>query len=227
MSPVLRPIYLLSDSQLLFWKDEDQLFLEAVVAECCSERPRAAYVGVANGDVLQYYEIFTAAMDGVGVRDRQLISASFTSADESFLNEADLILLAGGDVELGWRTMNATGMAGAIMRRFRAGAVLMGVSAGAIYLGRHAFATRGDASVELIETFNFLPCVVAVHDEEKNWEELGNLVRLLDGGAVGIGIPSGGGLVYFPDGTLQPIRHSVYEVTVVAGQVRTNLLLPL
>lgn len=227
MSSVLRPIYLLSDSQLLFWKHQGQLFLESVFAHLSSDKPKAAYIGAANGDNPEYYEIFTAAVDGVGVRDSRLISSSFSTADESFLDNADLVLLAGGDVEVGWRAMNASGMAAAITRRLHAGAVLIGVSAGAVCLGRHGFAARGDASVELLETFNFLPFVVGVHDEAKDWEELGNLVRLLDGTAIGIGIPSGGGLAYFPDGTLQPIRHPVCELSVQAGRIRKSLLMPL
>jgi cyanophycinase len=226
MQSALRPIYLLADSQLLFWKIQGQLFLQSIVSEMSSDSPRAAYVGAANGDNPEYYEIFLAAMDSVGIYDCRMVSSTFTGADESFLGTSDLIVLAGGRIELGWRAMNETGLAAAIVRRASAGAVVIGISAGAICLGRHGFAAQGDAMAELVDTFHFLPFVFAVHDEANDWEELGNLVRLLDGSAIGIGIPSGGGAVYFPDGSLQAIRHPLCEISVLAGRVRKSLLMP-
>jgi len=226
MQSALQPIYLLADSQLLFWANQEQSFLQSIISGLSSDDPQAAYVGAANGDHPDYYQIFLAAMDSVGVNRCRMVSSAFTSADESFLDAADLIVLAGGQIDVGWRAMNATGLAAAVARRVREGAVVIGISAGAIYLGRHGVVAQGEAMAELVDTFNFLPFVLAVHDEASDWEELGHLVRLLEGAATGIGIPSGGGAVYFPDGTLQAIRRPVCEISVLAGSVRRSLLMP-
>lgn len=226
MESNLRPMYLFADSQLLFWRDRGNLFLDSLLPLLSSEVPRAAYIGAANGDKLEYYQIFTAAMAGIGIRDCRLIRTEFPPSDQSFIATADIVLLAGGDVELGWRAINATGLAQAIAQRYLQGAVLMGVSAGAVHLGRHGFAARGESVDELIDTFNFFPFVVGVHEERHDWEQLAQFVRLLDGTAVGIGIPSGGGLIYCPDGALQAVRQPLCELSVRAGELRRSLLLP-
>jgi hypothetical protein len=50
----IKPIFLLSDSQLLFWREEDVPFLERVRKAIEEEEPgkeiRAAYIGASNGD---------------------------------------------------------------------------------------------------------------------------------------------------------------------------------
>lgn len=226
MQSAPQPIYLLADSQLLFWRNQERSFLQSIVSGISSDDPNAAYVGAANGDHPDYYQIFLAAMDSVGIHRCRMVSSEFTSADESFLDAADLIVLAGGQIEAGWRAMNTTGLAAAVARRVHEGAVVIGISAGAIYLGRYSFAAQGNATAELIDTFNFLPFVLAAHDEASDWEDLGHVVRLLEGAAIGIGIPSGGGAVYFPDGSLQAIRRPVCEISVLAGKVRKSLLMP-
>ena len=146
-----------------------------------------------------------------------MVRSTFTDEDERF-KPADLIVLAGGQIEVGWRAMNETGLAATIARRVGAGAVVIGISAGAICLGRHGFAAQGDGVSELIDTFNFLPFALAMHDEANDWEELSHIVRLLDGSAIGIGIPSGGGAVYFSDGSLQAIRRPVCEYSVYPAE---------
>ncbi|HEX8353175.1 MAG TPA: hypothetical protein VF611_09765, partial [Pyrinomonadaceae bacterium] len=96
--PVVKPqpIYLFADSQLLFWRDGGNLFLDSVRRLVTRDPPRAAYLGASNGDAPEYYSIFEAAMAGVGVHNCRMILSSFPVEDQSFLKEADVILLAGG-----------------------------------------------------------------------------------------------------------------------------------
>src|SRR5215207_3261208 len=130
-----QPIYLFADSRLLFWRDGGTLFLDSVRRLSTRDSPRAAYIGASNGDDPAYYSIFEAAMEGAGVNDCRMILSSFPPADRSFLNDADIILLAGGDVEKGWGVFVETGMREFVVRRYNEGAVLLGVSAGAVQLG--------------------------------------------------------------------------------------------
>lgn len=130
-APQPQPLYLLADSQLLFWKRDDKWLLEAALDALAHDRtPSAAYVGASNGDRPEFYEIFEAAMDVVGITDRRMIGSSFGSDDRAFLERAWLILLAGGDVRLGWNTFEKTGMKDVILARYSKGAVLVGISAG-------------------------------------------------------------------------------------------------
>ncbi len=97
-----QPLYLLADSALLFWKQHGRPLLQTALDGLDTHTPlRAAYVGASNGDRPEYYEIFEGVMDAVGITDRRMIDSSFGAADRAFLDHAQLIVLAGGDVRVG------------------------------------------------------------------------------------------------------------------------------
>ena len=73
----------------------------------------------------------------IGISGRRMIDSSFGPDDRAFLERAQLIVLAGGDVRLGWNTFEKTGMKDVILGRYAQGAVLVGISAGAVQLGRY------------------------------------------------------------------------------------------
>jgi cyanophycinase-like exopeptidase len=218
-----RPIYLLADSQLLFWKDGDARFLESVLEP--ARAPRAAYIGASNGDVPEFYDIFRAAMHAVGIRDCRMIRSAFPSEDETFLNDADVILLAGGDAAAGWRIISRTGMKDAVIARYHAGATLLGVSAGAVQLGMHAISQQADGLGTLLDTFQICPFIVGAHDERNEWRDLHHTVHLLEGRVQGIGIATGAGVVYHPDQSIEAIRHAFHHVHFMGGVVRRELVL--
>jgi cyanophycinase-like exopeptidase len=190
------------------------------------DSPRGAYIGASNGDAPEYYSIFEAAMAGVGVGNCRMIVSSFPPEDQSFLNEADIILLAGGDFERGWNVLVETGMREFVVRRYYEGAVLMGVSAGAVQLGLCGLSERGESAAELLATFGLIPFVVDAHDEGREWGRLRRTVRLMGGVAKGVGIPAGGGLIYYPDGRVEAIRRPLRELSAEGGESREGWLLP-
>jgi cyanophycinase-like exopeptidase len=218
----LQPIHLLADSQLLFWRSPTGQALWGSV-----RASKAAYIGASNGDRPEFYSIFEAAMDVAGIAERRMIRAGFESADQDFLREADLILLAGGEVELGWRVLVETGMREQISARYAQGAALIGVSAGAIHLGSHAVLDRADGSQELTTMLGLVPLIVDVHDEARDWTKLAGTIELLEGAARGIGIPRGAGLVCHASGSIEALRHSAYEFRFEARALRRALLMPL
>ncbi len=201
----LQPIVLLADSQFLFWRKNDRLVLERVL----KERPKAAYIGASNGDNPDFYAIFVAAMEGFGIFDCRMIPSAISEADLSFLNDADIILLAGGDVELGWRTFVTNGLDNHIVRRYSEGVTLIGISAGAVQLGLCGLAADGS----LIETFKLVPFIIGAHEESYNWKTTRDLLRLSANNTRAIGLPTGGGAIYHPDQTLEPLRHLLVELT--------------
>lgn len=226
--PNARPLYLLADSQLLFWRQGERRLLESMLADLGGKSPRAAYVGASNGDRPEFYEIFTAALDNVGLFDYRMIRSDFSPEERAFLEEAEVILLAGGDVRLGWDTFERTGMKEVLLARYAQGAVLIGVSAGAVQLGRHALLEGHPASAttELVNMLNLAPAVVDVHDERGEWARLSNAVHLLEGTVIGLGIPTGGGLVVHPDATFEPLRHPAHEFAFDGTRVTHSLLWP-
>ena len=225
-APQPRPLYLLADSQLLFWKRCDKLLLEAALEALVQNAPlTAAYIGASNGDRPEFYGIFQAAMDAVGITDRRMIESSFGPDDHAFLDRAQLIVLAGGDVRLGWSTFEGSGMKDVILGRYTQGAVLVGISAGAVQLGRYGIVEAPDSpATELIDVFSLVPLVIDTHDEGTNWERLSRTIHSLQGAATGIGIPSGGGVVVHPDSTIEPLRRPAHEFFFDGTQVTDSLL---
>ena len=220
-APQLQPLYLLADSQLLFWKRQDRLLLETALDGLAPHTPlSAAYIGASNGDRPEYYDIFEAAMDGIGITDRRMIDSSFGPDDRAFLERARLIVLAGGDVRLGWNTFEETGMKEAILGRYAQGAVLVGISAGAVQLGRYGIVEAPESpALELLDVFNLVPMVIDAHDERGGWGRLSRMIHLLQGAATGLGIPSGGGAIMHADGTIEPLRRPAHEFRFEGGRV--------
>jgi peptidase E len=203
----LQPIFLLADSQLLFWRDGGQLLLERVVTR---DQLKAAYIGASNGDDPNFYEIFVSAMEGVGVVDCRMIPSAVSEADMEFLNSADVILLSGGDVEAGWRVFLNNGLSEHIIRRYYEGASLIGVSAGAVQLGLCGLAADGS----LIETFKVVPFIIGAHEESDNWKTARELLRLSGPGKTAIGLPAGGGAIYHQDHTVEALRHPLVKLSL-------------
>ena len=226
LKPNPQPIYLFADSQLLFWREGESLFLNSVRRLVTRDSPGAAYLGASNGDAPEYYSIFEAAMAGVGVHNCRMITRSFSAGDQLFLNEADLILLAGGDVEMGWGVFVETGVTRFVIRRYYEGALLMGVSAGATQLGLYGLLERAAPTAGLVGTFGLVPFVIDAHDEGREWGRLRRAIRLLDGAAKGIGIPTGGGMIYYPDQRVEAIRRPLHELSAEGGEIGNASLLP-
>lgn len=218
------PLFLVSDSQLLFWGDEDGRFIDRVAACTGPGAPRAVYLGASNGDQPEFYSIFLAAMEAIGPAECRMIPADPCAEEMAYLEAADVILLAGGDVELGWRAFEESGVREAVERRYYAGAVLIGVSAGAVQLGAAGW-PEGDTDATF-PTWALAPFVVDAHAEDDDWAALRAVVRARGNGAQGIGIPIGGGLVYHPDHSLEAVRHTAYEISMVDGELVTAMILP-
>lgn len=224
----LKPIYLFADSQMLFWKNDDQFFLEKVKEHITDVSPKAAYIGASNGDMIEFYDFFLAAMKNIGINECRLISAFFDQEDQDFLKKADIILLSGGNVVLGWKTFQAVGLDTAIQTRYGEGAVLIGVSAGAIHLGQCAVPEDEPVENNTFKTLRLLPFVVGVHEEKANWKQLKQLVSIKDSLHRGIGIPAGGGFIYHPDLSIEPLRFQLQEFiyTEQGNKLIDNLLCP-
>ena len=220
-----KPIFLFADSQLLFSKAADAPFLDSTRGADAAGAPRAAYIGASNRDAPEYYDLFEAAMRGVGVTACSMIRSAFSARDRAALREADIILLAGGDVERGWRVIARTGMKELIVERYRAGATLIGVSAGAVQLGSHGVRERA-RSGELFETFGLCPFLVIAHGEEQTWSAVAHAARVLDVPTQAIDVPFGGGVIYRADGSLEAMRRPAQEFLLERGVITRRSRLP-
>ena len=160
-------------------------------------------------------------MGEIGIRDCRLIPSDPKPEDRSFLHQADLVLLAGGDVEQGWDVFERTGLRDAVTQRYYGGSLLIGVSAGAVQLGLKGW----NEDEKIFDTFRLVPFVIDVHDEP-SWSRLSQIVPLAGEHARGFGIPTGGGALYHPDHSVEPVRHPLVEMSQEEDGVRQSLLLP-
>ena len=218
-----QPLYLFADSQPLFWRGG--AFLARLCQAAGNSQPNVAYIGASNGDSLDAHGIFAAAFEQVDTGCTHWVRAHFAAEDRRFLETADVIVLAGGDVEAGWNVFSRTGMRELIAKRYREGAVLVGVSAGAVQFGKHAAVPDADGGRRLLETFGLIDLIVDVHDEQRDWQGLATTIQLLEGSARGLGIPHGAALIAHGDGTLEPLGRAVEEFVATDGRVRRSVLL--
>ncbi len=216
-----KPVLLLADSQLLFWKKDGNRFLQFFLSDL--KQGKAAYIGAANNDRPEFYQLFTSALsDFKGLKCRH-IKQDFSVDDQQFLEEADLILLAGGDVVRGWQVLEKTGMSKVIVDRYYQGAYLMGVSAGAIHCGLATLDEHG----EQLDLLKCLPFVVDVHQEKENWHRLKAIIKRLNNPYVfGVGIPFGCGVIYHPDHSLEVVNKPALLFESKGGQIKKQMLLP-
>jgi len=219
----IKPLYLLADSQLLFWQHQSALFTRGIRELIEAEAPKAAYIGASNGDNPEFFSIFIAAMEAAGIRDCRMIPSELKTEDQAFLNAADLVLLEGGDTALGWQAFERNGVKEIIGKKRYDGAVLIGISAGAVQLGLGGLV--GDSTMKVLETFKFAPFYVGAHEEQDEWWNLRALINLSKTDVKGIGIPMGGGAIYYPDGTLEPVRKPLTEFSRQGDEVTETLLL--
>ena len=226
MDTTIQPIFLLADSQLLFLEQDGELFLERARRLLEPASPRAAYVGASNGDAPEFYELFVGAMDGIGVDDCRMIPSEPSAEDLDFLDQADLILLAGGDVERGFSTFEKNGLKPKIGERYQAGALLIGISAGAVQIGlRGCREGAPDEEIDFFDTFGLIPFLIDAH-QEPEWERLTRMTLEVGGYIQGLGIPSGGGAIVHPDMTVEPARRPLVELSAQNGELRRSLIWP-
>lgn len=218
------PLFLLADSQLLFWADEDGAFIDRIAAYTGPGAPTAAYLGASNADNPDFYSIFLAAIEGIGPAECRMIGSVPSAEERAFVETADVILLAGGDVALGWRAFEASGMRDLVERRYWEGAVLVGVSAGAVQLGTAGWPEGAPDAA--FGTWGLAPFVVDAHAEDADWADLRAVVRERGDGARGIGIPRGGGCLYHADGTLEAVRHPLMELSLRGEALVSAVILP-
>ncbi len=75
------------------------------------------------------------------------------------------------------------------------------------------------------DTLRLVPFVVDAHDEP-GWAQLLRTVPKAGEHARGFGIPTGGGALYHPDYSVEPVRHPLVEVTLTEEGPRQALLFP-
>ena len=226
----VKPIFLLADSQLLFYKNEDGLFInrlkKLLQKGFNDEEINSAYIGASNNDNPQFYEIFESAMQQIDIRNCRMIKSNPDKGDFEFLENADLILLAGGDTQKGWDIIKHNGWNKIITEKYSKGAILIGVSAGVVQLGVKGYrANFEDVEKDAgFDTLQLVPFIIDVHADD-DWFNISKRVELEGGQLKGYGIPYGAGIIYYPDMSLEAVRFPCTEIVANGKDVLKSIIL--
>ena len=216
----LRPIIVLADSQLLFYREDDVPYIRRIRALFDQHTTlSAAYIGASNGDKPEFYEMFQAAMESIDITDCKHITTALTPTQLHFLRNANIIMLSGGDIYQGWQTVRHLEP---ILRQARNnGAVLIGTSAGAIQLGQIGWHNKAYLSnTDLFATLGFIPAIFSAHEEQRDWPFLQQLISQTAGCLPGLGLPAGGGAIVTPDNQIQAIRRALAHAELDGEEVK-------
>lgn len=231
MAAERQALYLLADSQLLFWKSANNRVLSSLkerFSEGEKKIIRAAYLGASNGDEPVFYHLFESALESLGECECLMIPSSPDEHHLAYLAEADLILLAGGDVARGWQVIEEFKLDAILNQCYFSGASLIGVSAGAIHLSMGFLAIEAEPE-SFQQAMKMCPYYISAHDEGASWLGLKNLLEHRETYAKGYGIPFGGGMLYHPDNSVEPVRMPITEFSYTAddeSRLLSNVLLP-
>ena len=224
--PGAKPVYLLSGDSHHHRKTRDPLIRE-MLRETGRARPAVAYIGTASGDDALFFRVLQRLFENTGAGSVDLAPLATSAANlrhsRRLLEQADVIFLSEGDVDLGMRLLAERGLVALLHERYHAGAVFSGFSAGSILMSRQWVRwtdPADDATAVPFDCLALVPLVCDTHDETAGWEELKTLIRLRRvAGEIGYGIPTSMGLRVLPDGAAVAIGGFVHRYTYRDGRV--------
>lgn len=197
--------------------------LEEALARIGRPRPRMAYVGAASRDNRLFFLWISSMLKKAGAGAVRLAPLSGRRADpaqaRAVAEDADVVFVSGGDVELGMGILQATGLDEPLHRLHRAGRPFIGLSAGSIMLARSwvRWADESDdASAAPFPCLGLAPLLCDTHGEDEDWQELRMLLRLT-GEPYGLGIPAGAALAVGDGGSLAAMGKPVQRLTATGS----------
>ncbi len=66
---------------------------------------KASFIGFASGDDKNFYDMFVQSMEQIDIFDCMQISSKPTNRQKAHLERSDLVVIGGGDMALGWQTL--------------------------------------------------------------------------------------------------------------------------
>jgi cyanophycinase-like exopeptidase len=200
--------------------------LQQVIESCGEVHPRIGYLGSASRDNRDFFKMISVWLKNAGAGDVLLAPTVGAKVDMGktleILENADAVLVSGGDVEEGMRVLGERNLTPFLRARYDHGTVFVGLSAGSIMLSRQWVRWRDpndDTTVEVFACMGLAPVLCDTHGEAENWEELLALLRLAPPGAIGYGIPSGAGLGVTPKSRLFAMGEPVQRFALRDGTV--------
>jgi hypothetical protein len=217
-------VLLLADSQLLFRRDADgRPALAELRRRLPGAAPPAVYLGASNGELPEFYELFSAGMQALGLTNCRHVRVPADADARQALAQAELVFLAGGDVVQGWLAWQRDALVELLAQRLEDGAQFVGLSAGAIQLGRPSTAWRAPDGAPLA-MLSAVPYAVDAHDEPA-WARLHAALLAGPADLVGLGVPTAGAAWVGPAGQVVSLNKPAERLACRGAQVE-SLALP-
>jgi peptidase E len=192
------------------------------------QKPVVVYVGAANDDDPRFSGFMEELCTSAAPCKFQLAPVVGRRAGGSpareMIEAADVVLMGGGDVDLGMRRLLERDLTGSLAKKHAGGAPFFGISAGAILLCRQWIRWQDpddDNSAELFDCLGLAPVVCDCHGEEDGWAELEALLRLAGNRSLGYGLRAGAALSVAADGAADSVCGEVDRFQVRDGKVVT------
>jgi peptidase E len=191
------------------------------------EKPEIAFVGAASmrDNWLIYALISMFIKVGCKCTIRRVLLAAKNADIEKAkaqLQKADVVLLSGGDVDVGMQILEEKQIVGFIQALAKQGKILIGISAGAIMMGRNWVRwsdPKNDSTAAVFPCLGLVPFICDTHAEGDDWAELKMSLQLEQPGITGYGISSGAYLKAYPDGKLEAEMGYSAKYTLLNGKV--------
>ena len=191
------------------------------------ENAQVAYIGTANGDSRVFFQMMKSVLMKAGAKKVFFLHLAKKNPDldaaRNILVNADVIFLAGGEVEDGMNWLKKHGLVGFLKDMYSKGKRFMGVSAGVIMMGAHwvHWDVEGDDSTSsLFDCLGITPALFDVHAEDEDWVELKAALKLMGDGARGYGLPSGCMISADSHGTLVNLEKEYLVFVNESGSIR-------
>jgi cyanophycinase-like exopeptidase len=176
-----------------------------------ARRPRALYIGAANGNDRGFGEALCVLLTMAGAERvlwPKLEGRRKRAQAVAALENVDFVFVGGGDVEGGMRALRDADLVDPLRAAAAHGTVFAGMSAGSIMLGkrwiRWPHARAKDDEAETYECLGVAECSLDTHGEGDGWSEARAFasVRATELGrkAYVYGVPSGAALLASPGG---------------------------
>ena len=199
--------------------------LRDLLAQTGKARPLVAYLGAATDDDRRFAGFMEALVAAAGPCTFRLAPVvgrrAAGGAARAVIETADLVLLGGGDVELGMQRLRERDLARPLAEKHQGGCPFLGVSAGAILLALRWVRwpdPQDDGSAEPFDCLGLAPILCDCHGEEDGWAELEALLRLAGGRALGHGIRAGAALRVTAGGAVELLCGEVDRLQLRGGK---------
>ena len=191
------------------------------------EKPLVAYIGTANKDNPVFFQFMKSLLKKAGAKKVSFLRLAKKhpnlKAARDTLSGADVIFLAGGEVEDGMKWLKKHNLDSFLKELYGKGKRFLGVSAGVIMMGSHWVRweiPNDDKTSELFDCLAFTPVVFDVHGEREDWVELKAALKLLGDGTRAYGLPSGSMISADSSGNLVDLEKKILVFVNEGGNIR-------